>query len=104
MQKFLVLQYVEKCSPQDFKFFGAQAIATWRAACGAPERSEGAKLCAEGAKVGVGGVSPPTGGVWGPPPGKFYSRDALRAHLLPFQLQIWVHYMKWVIGSGGSLK
>ena len=42
-------------SPQDFKFPGAQAIAARRAACRAPERSEGAKLCAKGAGVGMGG-------------------------------------------------
>ena len=41
-----------------------------RAACGVPERSEGAKLSAKGAGVGVGGVFSPRGGVWGASPRK----------------------------------
>ena len=33
-----------------------------RAACGATEQSEGAKLSTKGTGVGAGGVTPPTGG------------------------------------------
>ena len=48
------------------------------AACGAPERSKGEKLCAMGAGVGVRGVSPPTrGGLGGLPQKNFSFENAL---------------------------
>ena len=44
-----------------------------RAACGTPERREGAMLSAKGSRVGVGGFYPPTGGGSGGPPHESFS-------------------------------
>ena len=70
-------------SPQGIKFSGAQAIA---ARSGAPEHSEGVKLCAKGAGVGVGGVSSSTGGGSGEPPsGKSLLQRCSESTSLAFQ-------------------